>query len=519
MARPDLSAGMSANLSRDKKKPSRKEMLAAFLDQGDHVEVAQQIAEATSTSVPPQPILSQIKTVAPPPIAEAPKPRLVSRGEMAAASPADQSTNEPSASEPPTITPSTSTPSAIQPQTSTPPAIEPLNSKPTDPLSADSETTNGPTVNGPITHSALTDGLLADRETTDRGIADRLLYKVVPNDILNLSYNQAAILEHLIESAEQTRCMTSARTIAAATGIGYPTVRDALQKLIRKGFMAEPVTIRSSTFQGFSYVLNGHLAQTFTEAGGLERQNVRVVKGSNNKPSHNTPPNNTRFTIPPSEGMIAHGSTSDGRIADGETVNRQTVDCLTPHSSSSSSKDLNLLTTKAQQTVQPSDSKPFVLAGPVGMFWEGEGLQEGQALTWCRQFEVEPEQMRQQLAWAQFDLVHNGKEEQVQKDAISWFFGVLRRTSGCYPRPTNYKTPAEIRAEAIERDLAEEKEATERLRNAELEQAFQQILADPEGPEYQDLLAQIDDFAKKTKGQMLVSALRQAFLQQQALYQ
>jgi hypothetical protein len=122
--------------------------------------------------------------------------------------------------------------------------------------------------------------------------------------------------------------------------------------------------------------------------------------------------------------------------------------------------------------------------------------------------------MRQQLEWARFDLENNGRRSEVKKDTVSWFFGHLRQTSGCFPRPINYKSPAEIRAEAIEQDLAREKEAKVRLAAAEAERYFQNILADPAGKEYQRLLAQVDSFARDMGGKALETALRETFLKE-----
>ena len=120
--------------------------------------------------------------------------------------------------------------------------------------------------------------------------------------------------------------------------------------------------------------------------------------------------------------------------------------------------------------------------------------------------------MKLQLEWARFDLENNGRRTDVKKDAVSWFFGHLRTTGGSFPRPVNYRSPAELRAEAIEQDLAREKDARERLVAAEIEQAFQKILADPEGQEYKALLSQTNEFAKDIGGLALETILREIFV-------
>jgi hypothetical protein len=182
-------------------------------------------------------------------------------------------------------------------------------------------------------------------------------------------------------------------------------------------------------------------------------------------------------------------SPSHSKPIDGQPVNGQTAH-------SSSFIDLKL-TTKTPETVPPSAIRPsatvpastegFILTGLVGLFWEDEGLTEGQAQEWCEQFTINPKQLHVMLDWASFDLEENEKRADLKKDAVSWFFGALKRTRGCYPRPANYKSSSEIRAEAVEQDLAREKEAKERLRKAELGVEFKRIMEDKKGDEYKAL--------------------------------
>ena len=315
----------------------------------------------------------------------------------------------------------------------------------------------------------------------------------VPLDVLTLPYNQAVILEYLISAAG----ITSARTISEATHIGIPSVRDAISRLVRRGFMHNPVTVKNAAFQGFSYVLNPVMVGHFQAIGGLEQNNYRTVSQSHSP-----------------------------------TVNLS--DSLTPYSSS---KEQTKLTTTNQDTVSPSQaatdirsnvkqsditpsnsplsdisSAEFILTGPTGIYWEGEGLQESQVRKWCEQFEVEPAQMKQQLEWARFDLVNNEKQTEVRKDIVSWFFGCLRQTGGCYPRPVNYRSPAEIRAEQMEEAARNMAECRTRQAAAERELAFQQILANPASDEYKMLINQVGEFAREVGGPALEAALREVFI-------
>jgi hypothetical protein len=131
------------------------------------------------------------------------------------------------------------------------------------------------------------------------------------------------------------------------------------------------------------------------------------------------------------------------------------------------------------------------------VYWQDIGLQERQALKWCEDFEVRPADMRQQLAWARWDLVQNGKEADLTKDAISWFFGCLRKTAGCYTRPENYQSPAELRAGHLKIQQEKEAQAKSALMSAEAEKDFQKLFADPQSGDYVELHKQVSEFAKE----------------------
>jgi hypothetical protein len=306
----------------------------------------------------------------------------------------------------------------------------------------------------------------------------------VPLDVLNLAYNQACVLECLIAN---TSGVTNARTISDNTHITIPSVREALLRLAAKGFMHKPVTVRDATFQGFSYVLNKALCDHFINAGGLSQDNYL---------SHQTPPETLRrfesMTVRPSNSVTTHSSREfyqelkPTTTSSPETVTGSDQETLKP-------PNHQTITPSNGETMRPSDS--FILTGAVGAYWEGEGLGEGQAQKWCQQFEVAPNQMRQQLDWARFDLETNNRRESVTKDPVSWFFGHLRTTAGCFPRPVNYRSPLEIRAEALQQQQERDKEAKSQLETADFENRFQAFLADPDAPLYHELLNQVNGFA------------------------
>ena len=329
----------------------------------------------------------------------------------------------------------------------------------------------------------LPDSKTSDREISDGKISDRSIY--------DLPYNQVMVLRYLINAPGRT----SMKAISIGTGVKVPSTKDAVSRLVRRGFLANPSTIRTAEFQGFAYVLNRHMVDRFLEGDGLSDRDI-----------------SNRSTYDPSTVEYTTVQPLDISPLDSQRSDRQIVH------SSSSFLESKLTTTTGYPTVGQSDMQPpeqppnlFVLIGAVAAYWEEEGLSEAQARKWCLDFEVEPPTMRQQLAWAQFDLETNSRRAEVKKDTISWFFGHLRKTGGAFPRPVNYKSPAELRAEAMEADLEQERAAKERIRNAEAEKRFQGILADPEGADYQKLYAQVNAFSKEAGGDALVHALRDAF--------
>lgn len=344
----------------------------------------------------------------------------------------------------------------------------------------------------------------------------------IPLDVLTLTYIQAAVLDHLIKAGGTT----NARNISVATHIVVPSVRDALRRLEKRGFIAKPVAVRDATFQGFSYVLNKTLVQYFLDIGGVEQSNYT---GSNN--DYNTVLQTDRQTVLQSDchtvrqpdGQTTHSSSSLKELTT-TTQNQQTVS--PSYSQTVIPSDNMPITRSDNNAIRPSDSgaiKPsgsFVLSGLVESFWgvDGEGLQESQAQKWCEQFEVEPAAMRQMLEWARHDLEINGKREDVRKDPISWFFGHLRQTGGYYPRPANYKSPLELRAEAMEQEIASQKAAMLRVRTAELEGQFQQILANPTSGEYRSVFSRLNGFEQTLDGSDLEQALRTKYLELRGIH-
>jgi hypothetical protein len=152
-----------------------------------------------------------------------------------------------------------------------------------------------------------------------------------------------------------------------------------------------------------------------------------------------------------------------------------------------------------------------IITGPEMIYWEEIGLRHNQAQKWCEQFNINPDDLRQQLAWARWDLVNNGKETEV-KEPLNWFYVILRNTAGCYPPAKGYQSPVEIRAARLRAQIDAEVKARDELTTLEAEARFQAVLSDPGGVEYQNLLSGLPDAMIGIKGRALESILRERFL-------
>jgi hypothetical protein len=136
-------------------------------------------------------------------------------------------------------------------------------------------------------------------------------------------------------------------------------------------------------------------------------------------------------------------------------------------------------------------SKTGLLNDPELRFWSGEGVTEKQVANWMAEFELSEEEIVLSLRYARFDILERGD---VQNSA-NWFYKLLTR-NGFYPRPANYKSLVEIKAEALKQQQERDREARAELEANSLEVEFVKFLADPDAPLYQELLEQVSGFAK-----------------------
>lgn len=265
---------------------------------------------------------------------------------------------------------------------------------------------------------------------------------------------QGRVLLYLIEAEG----FANRNKIASDINVSVATVKYTLRILAKEGYIGD-TRICMNPRQGFLYNINPQKCNEFYE---------RIKGYSVNKPTH----------------WPAHKPTQEisGQVA---------------YNSSISSSSIKTNTS--------------ILSGSEMFYWEEAGLAERHAMAWCKEFDIPVEELRQQLAWARWDMVENRKEETVE-NPVNWLYGVFRRTGGCYPRPENYLSPIERRCRDMETEAKQREEARKRVRQIEIDLEFQKTMDDPDGDEYHQLYAQLTDYEKLQKGKILEMGLRRAFL-------
>jgi hypothetical protein len=267
---------------------------------------------------------------------------------------------------------------------------------------------------------------------------------------------QGKILLYLIEAGGTS----NRQHIANDTGINVATVKHTLRILVREKYISNVKVLYNHNQRGLQYHINPDKCNVF---------HIRIRGYPANYPDHRSaayPDNNPT-------GVAANI-------------------VIPPYSSS-------------------KESTTTRLSGAEVLYWEDAGLAERHAMAWCKEFEITNEELRQQLAWARWDIIENRKEETIEKP-LNWLYGVLRRTGGCYPRPENYLSPAERRLRDMMTEAKQREEARSQLRQTELELEFQRIMDDPDGDVFLLLQEQLTDFEKQQKGKIMEMGLRRAFL-------
>lgn len=300
--------------------------------------------------------------------------------------------------------------------------------------------------------------------------------------IMTLTVRQGMCLYYLLQRPDY---IAQRHTMGEALNLPLPTIRDCITVLVRERFISKPQKIVIRSFQGFTYRLAD------------EDQCARFMRLRGEEFANAIERNTGRDTLRLSDRLTIRQTNATNNV-----MSNGTSDGLPPFSSSR--KEEKLTTTENPEVDD-------LLRDPELGYWREKGVNNRQINAWSEEFQMPVDQVLQSLRYCRYEMVVLNLEEEKQiSNPMNWFYKVMQR-SGLYPKPTGYKSLAEIRAEQMEQAARDAAEARERQVAAEHELAFQRLMSDPDSEEYRHLLASVDEFAKEVGGKVLETALREAF--------
>jgi len=505
MARPDLSAGMSANLNRDKKKPSRRELLSAFLDEGDHAEVAKRIVEdvgaapvaSVNTETPLPPV-----TVAPLTTAEIlPEPHVAPvknidhpdnlgyTSDATSHVTADTMSHETSHAQYNATSDDTShdTSNEASDGQQNDAALQPTSHLTLRHTSRNaSHPTLQPTPRQTERNTLHPTGHLTERQT--------LRHTDMFDPVFTLTWKQGMVLYHMLN---RPGYITQRAMIEEHTGLPLPTIRDSIKRLTAEGFISKPVKYVQKTFQGLTYTVNRELCERFMSLRGHEFEAGIEPE----KPRHSdrlTLRNTGRMTYQPIERPTEHPSSAAYDVPSNA------------FGTSSSSRFLHKTTT--------AENPEISLEHPELLWWTEQGLTVDQVLAWMRELSIPGDRILQYLKWAAADIP--GKKDPVRKP-VDWFYKIVSGQGRAYYPPAGYKSWEDLE---LEREIAEQEALEERNRQraeirrkkriALFDEQFLDILDNPKGEDYKRLAATISP-AFSVGSRLWENSMREAFLAEQ----
>lgn len=298
--------------------------------------------------------------------------------------------------------------------------------------------------------------------------------------------NQGKVLLYLIEAGGRT----NRNHIERDTGVPLSSVAKAIAMLEQRGY------IKRAEHKHYEHRQRGFYYSVNTQACSEFYERVRGRRLGTETNIHTSIHTGTHTGIVPGARV--------GTLAGINTGTQARMHSPSNHSFSSSRNELK--TTATENGV--SDD---LLKDPELGYWKEKGVNNRQINSWSEEFQMPIDQVLQSLRYCRFDMVVLNQEEEKQiSNPMNWFYKVMQR-SGLYPKPTGYKSLAEIRAEQMEQAARDAAEARERQVAAEHELAFQKLMSNPDSEEYRRLLANVDEFAKDVGGKVLETALREAF--------
>jgi len=292
---------------------------------------------------------------------------------------------------------------------------------------------------------------------------------------LPFNENQGRLLLFLYEKGGG---LTNMDIVVAETGVAYGTARAGIDVLIREGYITYKARHNGHNFRGFEYAMNNHLCSLYA---------ARIHGDQNEQSAGQTIRQSSNQTINQTMRQVI-----------GQTGNQALAVV-------SSYKDLQSTTTENLETTD-------LLRDPELAYWKEKGVSNRKIHDWADEFQMPVDQVIQSLKYCRYEMVVLNQEEEKQiAKPDNWFYKIMQR-SGVYPKPTNYKSLVEIRAEQMEQAAREAAEARERQIAAEQELAFQNILSNTTSDAYKELLSRVSDFAREMGGKALETAMREIFI-------
>ena len=301
--------------------------------------------------------------------------------------------------------------------------------------------------------------------------------------IMTLTIRQGMCLYYLLQRPDY---IAQRHTMGQALNLPLPTIRDCITVLVRDRFISKPQKIVIRSFQGFTYrLVDEEQCARFMKLRGEEFANA--IDRNTGRGTHRLPERLTdRNTFLPRD--VAYSGASD----------------VSPPFSSSRNEAKTTTTTE-------TPTSDALLKGPELGYWREKGVNNRQIEKWAEEFDMSEEQIVQSLKYCRYEMVVlNHEEEKPINNPLNWFYRVMQR-SGLYPKPAGYKSLAELRTEQMELEAKETQALRERQVRAEKSLEFQRIMANPDGPEYQALLAKVSEFSKEMGGSALEREMETIF--------
>ncbi len=270
---------------------------------------------------------------------------------------------------------------------------------------------------------------------------------------------QGRVLIYLIEAGGRTK----RETIANDTDVNIATVKYSLRVFVKDGYISPTTLDINHTMRGFAYSLNPHLCNEYISRikGAGYTSLIQSVRYPGNEPVRY--PGNKSHIKP-----------------DNKPVHYPDNNQNSPFSSKVFKEDLNLTTTGTG-----------ICEDPELKFWKGEGVTEKQIQNWMTEFQLSHDEIVMSLRYGRFDILERGDVN----NSANWFYKILTR-NGFYPKPANYRSLSEIKAEALLQQQERDREARLKIEAIEFEAKFQAFLEDSESHLFKELFDKIGSFAK-----------------------